>query len=448
MSENHLPKSWIFAYSAPVLPMTALHAPALSILPGIYAKYAGIDLAVLGTILVLSRLIDVFTDPLIGFLSDRTTGRAGPRKPWIVGGGLIVMLACWFWFRPGPDTGATYFLVASVAVYIGWTMVEIPHAAWLGELAPGYEQRSRLASFRTMSYYGGFIVFFGVPFLPLFPSTEFTPQTTAFTSWIIIGLLAVSLIFLVRVLPSKVAQITEQPKLKEVVRALSANRPFVIFFFGLLCTGLASGMTAGLFFFFMDSYLDISDKIAHVGLAAFVISLCATQLWPPIMNRFGKHVTLALSGVGTICALGLMATIQPGSNAYPMMLTVFILSAITGSGVPICILAIMADVVDYDELKTGKRKAASYFSFLTILEKAGIAIGAGLGLIIAGYFGFEVAGINDQRAVAGFFVAFLGIPITLHLLGIILLLNFPIDARRHSIIRRRLDSLAQRQSRT
>ena len=81
MAKSQLRKSWILAYSAPMVPIYALHTPALSILPGVYAKYADIELAVLGSILVVSRLFDVFTDPLVGLLSDRTQTRMDRVNP-------------------------------------------------------------------------------------------------------------------------------------------------------------------------------------------------------------------------------------------------------------------------------------------------------------------------------------------------------------------------------
>ena len=62
----------VAAYAAPLVPVWMLHTPALSILPGLYATVSGIDMAVIGTILVASRLLDGITDPLVGMLSDRT----------------------------------------------------------------------------------------------------------------------------------------------------------------------------------------------------------------------------------------------------------------------------------------------------------------------------------------------------------------------------------------
>ena len=446
MAKSQLRKSWILAYSAPMVPIYALHTPALSILPGVYAKYADIELAVLGSILVVSRLFDVFTDPLVGLLSDRTQTRIGPRKPWIIAGTLVVMIATWFWFRPGLETGPAYFLFWSLAVYIGWTLIEIPHAAWLADLTTDYQERSRLASFRTMCQFGGHLLFFSIPFLPIFASTEFTPEVTATAAWVIIVLLGLSVIPVVKTLPSSQLHAGVRPGVGEILGALFRNKPFLIYFVSILCTFLASGMTAGLYFFFMTGYLNIGEKVAHVGLFAFIVSLFATQLWPPLMNRYGKHRTLAISNVGTICALVMMGFTRPGEAAFPMMLGVFIWSAITNSGSPICMLSIMADVVDYDEWKTGSNKAGSYYSFNTIVNKAGIALGGGLALVLVGLFGFSIDGENDRLAMSGFYTAFLGIPILLYVTSIVLISQFPIDKRRHAIIRRRLDSLARRRS--
>ena len=303
-----------------------------------------------------------------------------------------------------------------------------------------------MASFRTMCQFGGHLLFFSIPFLPIFASTEFTPEVTATAAWVIIVLLGLSVIPVVKTLPSSQLHAGVRPGVGEILGALFRNKPFLIYFVSILCTFLASGMTAGLYFFFMTGYLNIGEKVAHVGLFAFIVSLFATQLWPPLMNRYGKHRTLAISNVGTICALVMMGFIRPGEAAFPMMLGVFIWSAITNSGSPICMLSIMADVVDYDEWKTGSNKAGSYYSFNTIVNKAGIALGGGLALVLVGLFGFSIDGENDRLAMSGFYTAFLGIPILLYVTSIVLISQFPIDKRRHAIIRRRLDSLARRRS--
>jgi Na+/melibiose symporter-like transporter len=416
-----------------------LHTPALSILPGLYATVSGIDMAVIGVILVASRLLDGITDPLVGFLSDRTKTPIGRRKPWIIAGGFICMLGVWFWFRPTADTGALYFLIASMAVYIGWTMVEIPHGAWLSELSSDYNERSRISGWRTTAIYLGYVLFWLGPFLPMFEGTEITPEVTGFLSNLAIVLILVTVSWAVlRVPQGKVTQ-AEAPNLRAAIQGLVGNKPLRLYTMIILSSWTASGMVAGLYFFFMSTYLAIPERFGHIGLAVAVIGFASASFWGWAGARLGKHRTLAICNLSTVATLVAMATIDPGPSAYVSMLVIFSLSSFFSAGSMVAYYALMADIVDYDRLKRGEHNAGNYYALITLFQKVGLGAGAGIGLVVASSFGFDPQGQNEGWALAGFFVAFLGIPIVLNLIATILASLFPIDARRHAIIRKRLD---------
>ena len=74
--------------------------PVILYLPFVYSKDFGLDLAQVGLILMFARISDVVTDPLIGYLSDRTSGRFGRRKPWIAGGAVLMMISAFQLFNP------------------------------------------------------------------------------------------------------------------------------------------------------------------------------------------------------------------------------------------------------------------------------------------------------------------------------------------------------------
>ena len=441
---NGIGKGAIIAYAAPMVPIWMLHTPALSILPGIYATVSGVDLATIGLILTLSRILDGVTDPVIGMLSDKTRTRLGSRKPWIIAGSLLCAVGVWFWFRPGADTGALYFLLASMAVYIGWTMVEIPHGAWLSEIAPEYGQRSYISGFRTTAIYLGYVVFWLGPFLPIFPTTEITPEVTSFMSWVVIVLLFVTVsITVVKVPPGNVQE--RQPlRLKATLSALIKNRPMRLFAVILLSSWLASGMVAGLYYFFVSTYLQIATKFGHIGLAVASIGFFSASLWGWIGSKIGKHRVLAICNFSTVLSLIAMGLIRPGESAFIALLTIFSLSSLFTAGSTVGYYALMGDIVDYDELKTGSNKAGNYFALITLFQKIGLGAGAGIGLLITSLFGFDPNATNEGLGLIGFFIAFLGVPILLNISATILALLFPITERRHRIIRKRLDARASR----
>jgi len=174
------------AYSALLIPTSMLHAPALSIIPALYAKYSAGSFTAIGLILILTRSLDAITDPLVGYFSDRIETGMGLRKPWIIAGMFLCCLGAWFWLRPGAGTAWPYFLGWSVCVYAGWTLIEIPHSAWLGELSRDYAERSSLAAYRTFSYFLGIGLFLSLPLWPMFAGSEMTPEVTALASWLIV----------------------------------------------------------------------------------------------------------------------------------------------------------------------------------------------------------------------------------------------------------------------
>lgn len=434
------------AYSAPMVPIWMLHTPALSILPGLYATLGGIDLMTIGAILAFSRFLDGFTDPLVGWLSDNTRTRFGKRKPWILAGSLLCLVGVWFWFRPGPDTGAVYFLLASAAVYLGWTMVEIPHAAWLSELTHGYNQRSRLSATRTTGIYLGHCVFWLGPFLPMLATREITPEVMRIQSWVIIGLLLVSVTWMLSRVPIGYSGSRSSPSIKRAAVAMGKNGPAKLLAAILLVSWFASGMVAGLYFFYISEYLQLGDKFGHIGLSVAVIGFLSASAWGWVATRVGKHRVIAICNFSTVLTLLAMAMLEPGTSAFYPLLLIFSFSALFGAGSTVGYYALMSDVVDYDELKTGAHQAGSYYALITLLQKLGLGAGAGSALILAALFGFDQNGNNEGQALIGFFVAFLGIPIVLNLVATFLVFNFPLDERRHRVIRKRLDSLARRRT--
>ncbi|HRE42515.1 MAG TPA: MFS transporter [Terricaulis sp.] len=427
------------AYSAPIAPVSMLMAPALSVLPALYAQHAGLSLVALGGVLFFTRLFDSLIDPIIGHLSDRTRSPLGARKPWIIAGAILCAVSCYFWFRPGEGADIIYFALWSTLVYLGWSMIETAHAAWLADVTTDYDERSTLAGFRTSAFFLGSIAFFIVPILPFFDSTTINQQSLSAIAWAAIGLLAICTVFSVVVAPSGAGVQGAQPKLWETAKSLWRTKPLRPYVAAILITNISSGMVGALYYFFMSNYLQIADKIAFVALGVGVLSFGASIAWPIIMRWTGKHGAIAIGAFGTAATLVAMFFIQPGPAAYPTMLVVFGLSSLTATAFMVAMGAIMADIVDYDELRTGKNSAAVFYSVNTLLIKLGVTIGASLSLMLVGLFGFDPsAASNDEAAMAGFFLVFIGIPIILNLSGALLAWRFPLTRRRHDIIRRRL----------
>jgi Na+/melibiose symporter-like transporter len=138
----------IISYSLPSLVTSVTALPMALFVPAFYAGDLGVPLAAVGTAIALSRVLDVVTDPLIGSLSDRLRLPLGRRRPWILLGVPLFLLSLWKIFVPGEAATPTYLLLWSALLYLGFTMIDLPHKAWGAELSTDYDERSRITSWR------------------------------------------------------------------------------------------------------------------------------------------------------------------------------------------------------------------------------------------------------------------------------------------------------------
>ena len=173
-------------FAAPAFLTWVMHGPGGGVLTGLYAKYFGVSLAALGGALLIGRVFDAVTDPLIGWLSDRTKSPIGSRKPFMIVGYSIALLAFYFLFNPPENPGVSYFLVCYMSLIFGWTVADIPHQAWQADISHDYDDRIRVTSFRAFGERAGAWGFWFLPLLPIFATNEMTPEVVQFLGWVLV----------------------------------------------------------------------------------------------------------------------------------------------------------------------------------------------------------------------------------------------------------------------
>ena len=136
------------AYTGPAFAAALPTIPVYIYLPTLYGVHLDLGLTITGIVLLISRLIDTLTDPLIGLLSDKFAFRNNYRKPWIAAGALIAGIGIHQLLSPDLDAGVGYLLVWSITLYVGWTMFAVPYLAWGAELSSDYHERTRITSYR------------------------------------------------------------------------------------------------------------------------------------------------------------------------------------------------------------------------------------------------------------------------------------------------------------
>ncbi len=437
------------AFGAPAFITALMFGPSAAILPTIYAKFYGFDLAVIGTVLMVSRLLDALTDPLIGYLSDNTKTRFGSRKPWIVCGYALTLIAAFALFAPPEGIGISYFTVWFVLFYLFLTMAEIPYAAWQMELSRDYYQRSRIATYRTVFSLIGSLAFAGVPLLPVFPTSEFTPETLGYVAWGLVFLLPPLVLIAIAYVPQgRIVAVKESTSLVDLYRSIRQNRPFLHLFFSFLIIGIAGGVFMGGEFMFVDTYLGAGDKFPYLMIVGSVVSILAMPFWLKMIGRFGKHRTWAIATLVGGIAILFQVFLEPGTAVFIPLLFIFsTVTAVFTCGV-VASMAMLGDTIDFDTLKTGVNRSGQYFSFLAMIMKANAAIGGGLAFYLLSLFNYDpTLTVHDDISTMGMKVTVIFIPPVFYLFGAVLIWFFPLNEKRQAVIKKRIESRAERMQR-
>ena len=130
MTQPRLSKATLFCYGVADLPVMLAVMPMSIWLSRFYTGDMGLSLSAVANIMLLARLFDVITDPLVGHLSDHTRTRWGRRKPWMLASLPLLMIGLYKVFLPPDGIGIWYLFSWMMVMWLGWTMLMIPYYAW------------------------------------------------------------------------------------------------------------------------------------------------------------------------------------------------------------------------------------------------------------------------------------------------------------------------------
>ena len=448
-TSNPLSETQAISYALPVIISVMLTTP-IGIIQGIYAKYYGIALTTLAFIVLCSRIFDAASDPVVGYLSDQYRKKHGTRKPFVLVGMLLLLFCGYFLFVPPDQVSTTYIAVWFIAFYASYTVFQIPHMTWPCDIISESAQRTKLYSYRVMAGYCGAVLFYCIPLLPFFPTKDITPQTLKVT-FFVAAVLALPLLFqAIRAVPAGKIPISPKdtethPSRGQLLRAslqeIISNKPFLIFVGVFLFSSSAFGMWYGVIFIYVDAYLNMGDQFAEMFLIAFIIGIAVAPLWYRIALLFGKKSTYCVVITMIIASFIYTGALNPGETRFVELLLLKTLQTCGIVGAGILAPSMLADIADYAHWKTGVENSGTYFSVKVFFEKTAIALGAGLALGIAGWFGFVVTDTQfTPDSVWGLKMAIAWVPAALAVIALIFVVLSPIDERRHRIIKRRLEA--------
>ena len=449
------------AYSLPVVSTAWLFAP-IGVVQGIYAKYFGVPLTTIATVLLIARLFDAITDPVIGYYADRYYQRRRTYKPFILAGGILFILTSYFLYVPPAGVSTFYFTVCFLAFYFAWTLFEMPHITWASQLAPSSEAKTRIYSFRSMAKYSGWLLFYTVPLLPVFETSEITPETLKVTvilaSVLMLVFLAISLISNVGRANNASNDVdrdsvalgvdgTARPSqsFRHLLLSIVNNKPLVIFIGAYMLVAIATSLWYSLIFLYVDAYLGAGKQYAGIFLIAFAVGIAVTPLWYKLAVCWGKKMTWLLAIGLLMVSFVLTGLMSPENTNFTTLVILKIIQTMGFACLAAVAPAMLSEIIDYNQWKTGREQSATYFAIFTFMAKMEAAIAGALGLAIAGWYGFDAAATShSEHSVFGITLAIAWLPLVFAALGLVAVFLLPINERRHKAIRCRLDARVAR----
>ncbi|MBA4209862.1 MAG: MFS transporter [Parvibaculum sp.] len=388
----------LLAFALPAAPISAMGLPLVVHLPPFYAGTLGLGLTIVGTIFMLARFWDVFTDPVLGILSDKYETRWGRRRHWIVLAVPIMLVSVYMIFMPPGEVSAVYLIFWLFVLYIGWTLLTISHMSWGAELTGDYYQRSRVQGAREVALVLGMVLVLTLPVLIEQTNPENLEQArVASMGWFVLILLPIAVGLAVWRVPERPTPRPVHVPFRQAVGALVSSRPLQIVLAADLLGGVSGGLVASMFLFLAEDALKLGQYSSLMLLGYFISGVAFIPLVLAVSRRLGKHKTAAASALFNAMTVPLILLVPQGDAL--MALGVWVLCGVNMAAGPFLFRSLMADVSEHDTVVTGQQRTGLFYSLLTSTSKLGAAFAIFIAYSLLDSIGFQAGGENSQSVL-------------------------------------------------
>ncbi len=439
----------------------------------VFNMYLHMDPRWVSTAQMVQRLFDAASDPIFGWLSDNTRTRFGRRRPFILIGGILagIGLPCLFWVQPGWGHSSFHlfghswaipyyfwYMLATTALYIPiMSCFNMPWVSLGSEMTPSYNERTSVMSIKNaVQKLPELTMFFALQFttLSIFNDPSGKPNVLlgAKTLTIILGfimiLAAIGVATLVReryydyVVSAKQERVSFLETLVKTIKC----KPFRYILTMVLAYATSTAMVGILGYYNTVYYVcqgnqPVADRWnTAMGFSSFALGFLGIPFFNRFAHRFGKRHALGLVFMMAIGAfVGDWWFYNP--NHPWMQLLASGCVAFTGAGFWTIYGSTLADVMDYDELETGKRREGSFSSCQSWISKVGMALGGGTSGFLLSFTHFN-ADLPIQSAQTIFMIRFMlsAIPVFGLLIALYAVFRFPLTRPKMNEIRTALEA--------
>lgn len=434
------PKSiQLLCYAFPAVPLAAVALPLYIVVPTFYSQNLGLPVALVGTVLLLIRLLDAVSDPLIGWLCDRLVVRTGRRRTFFLLFVPLTALAAFMVFSPPLSAGVSYLAVWGTLLSLGYTGTLLPYTAWGAELSTDYRGRSRISAFREGATLVGTLIAVVLPFAIGLETRDGFHGLAAVGLFALVLLPAASLTA-VRVVPEPANRSTTCLSLPESLRFVARNRPFVRLVIAFLLNGLGNAIPATLFLYFVSERLEAPELRGPLLFLYFLFGILGVPLAVWVASHVGKHRSWC-GAMAVACLIFAFAGLLGANDTVPFALICIATGLLLGFDLALP-PAIQADVIDYDTARSGEQRSGLYFAAWGLATKLSLALSVGIVFPILAWSGFDTAATQamPEAALTTLAALYAWLPIVPKAIAIAVMWNFPLDETAQQTLRARIEA--------
>lgn len=425
-----------------------------------YTDVFGISAAAVGTMMLVTRVMDAIADPIMGTIADRTRTRWGHFRPYLIWFGAPLALAGVLTFTTpsfGPGGKLVYAYVTYCLLMLLYTVVNIPYSALLGVMTPNSKERTSLASFRFVGAFSVAVLvqyctpslaqWFGmtaelraqhsflqhpIAWVQWFLSKEFlTLPSNLQRGWqltmVLYGTLAVGLFLLCflatreRVAPPQ----NQDPDFRRDLKDMFASRAFVVMIGVAIIMITAFVLKGSVSAYYFKYFVHRNDLLGPFLVSNALAFLAAVVIAPSIAKHFDKKVLfMAAIGVGGAIIAGFWFA-QPGDITLMFVLQITS-SFVIGFNSPL-LWAMFADTADDAEWRSGRRNTGLVFASAIFGTKIGLAFGAWVTGGLLTWFGYVANIEQSTRSLLGIRLSMSVFPAGMLVLAALLMKAYPLD---------------------
>ncbi|MFL7812053.1 MAG: MFS transporter [Anaerolineales bacterium] len=410
---------------------------------------AGLRPDLAGYAVGLPRIWDAINDPLFGLISDRIRTRWGRRRVLLLFGSVPLGLSFIFmWLVPnlGQIGLAFYYAIVFIVFDTAFTVVHVGYNSLTPEMTSDYDERSSLNGYRMVFSISGTL---GAIILATVLGWYIADSRTLF-SILGIGLGLISIIpplIVFRITHEKPAEELPEPlSLGTALKQTLTNQPFRMVMGLYLLSWTTASILAAVLVYYANYYLRVPDQANYFVLVAEGAAILFIPFWVWVSRVLDKRRAFILGSLSWIVVL-LGIYLLPANQ----VLLAYLLAGLSGSGIATAYVlpwAMIPDVVEHDELRSGQRREGSYYAFASFFQKlaTGAALwGMGMALSLTGYITPPSSGalpVQPIQAVDAirFFIG--PVPTVLLILAVLFAWRYPITREKHQ---ETLQALADRE---